>query len=171
MSVKSIAMAALLCGAGVSATHASIQVGFSPEGSARALVLDSINHAQRSIDMMAYSFQSADIIQALVNAEKRGVVVRAVIDKKRNRGKVSHHAIAYATANGVNVRLDGHYHIQHDKVMIIDGDTLETGSFNFAKSAEFANSENVLVIRGEPTVVAQYQAHFDSRWKIANQSG
>lgn len=171
VSVKSIAMAALLCGAGVSATHASIQVGFSPEGSARALVLDSINHAQRSIDMMAYSFQSADIIQALVNAEKRGVVVRAVIDKKRNRGKVSQHAIAYATANGVNVRLDGHYHIQHDKVMIIDGDTLETGSFNFATSAEFANSENVLVIRGEPAVVAQYQAHFDSRWKIANQSG
>ncbi|MCU6172692.1 phospholipase D family protein [Citrobacter cronae] len=171
MSVKSIAMAALLCVAGVSATHASMQVGFSPEGSARALVLDSINHAQRSIDMMAYSFQSADIIQALVNAEKRGVVVRAVIDKKRNRGKVSQHAIAYATANGVTVRLDGHYHIQHDKVMIIDGDTLETGSFNFAKSAEFENSENVLVIRGEPAVVAQYQAHFDSRWKIANRNG
>ena len=55
--------------------------------------------------------------------------------------------------------------------MIIDGDTLETGSFNFAKSAEFTNSENVLVIRDEPAVVAQYQAHFDSRWKIAHQSG
>ena len=169
MIVKTIAVAALMYGAGAFAAHASIQVGFSPEGSARALVLDSINHAQHSIDMMAYSFQSADIVQALVNAEKRGVVVRAVIDKKRNEGKVSQKAIAFAAANGVDVQLDGHYHIQHDKVMIIDGDTLETGSFNFAKSAEFANSENVLVIRDEPAVVAQYQAHFDSRWKIAHQ--
>jgi phosphatidylserine/phosphatidylglycerophosphate/cardiolipin synthase-like enzyme len=170
VSVKSIGLAALLCGAVVVAAHASIQVGFSPEGSARVLVLDSINHAQRSIDMMAYSFQSADIVQALVDAEKRGVVVRAVIDKKRNQGKVSQKAIAFAAANGVDVQLDGHYHIQHDKVMIIDGDTLETGSFNFSKSAEFANSENVLIVRGEPAVIAQYQAHFDSRWKIAHRS-
>lgn len=64
MIVKTIAVAALMYGAGAFAAHASIQVGFSPEGSARALVLDSINHAQHSIDMMAYSFQSADIVQA-----------------------------------------------------------------------------------------------------------
>lgn len=169
--LKNIAVAALMCGAGAFAAHASIQVGFSPEGSARALVLNTINHAQHSIDMMAYSFQSADIVQALVNAEKRGVVVRAVIDKKRNQGKVSQKAIAFAAANGVDVQLDGHYHIQHDKVMIVDGDTLETGSFNFAKSAEFDNSENVLVVRDEPAVIAQYQAHFDNRWKIAHQRG
>lgn len=171
MLIKHLIAASLLFGAAIPMANASIQVGFSPEGSARALVLDSIHHAQHSIDMMAYSFQSADIVNALVEAEKRGVVVRAVIDKKRNQGKVSQKAIAFASANGVEVQLDGHYHIQHDKVMIIDGDTLETGSFNFAKSAEFENSENVLVIRDEPAVVAQYQAHFDSRWKIARQPG
>lgn len=146
---------------------ASVQVGFSPEGSARALVLDTINSAHHSIDMMAYSFQSADIVQALVDAQKRGVTVRAVIDQKRNQNKTSQKAITLATASGINIRLDSHYHIQHDKLMIVDGNTLETGSFNFAKSAEFANSENVLVIRDEPAVIAQYQAHFASRWQIA----
>ncbi|MDA8505173.1 phospholipase D family protein [Citrobacter sp. Awk 2] len=171
MKIKSMAMVAALLWAVVPMANASVQVGFSPEGSARGLVLDTIHHARHTIDMMAYSFQSADIVQALVDAEKRGVVVRAVIDKKRNQGKVSQKAIAFATANGIAIELDDHYHLQHDKTMIIDGDTLETGSFNFAKSAEFANSENVLVIRGEPGVVAQYQAHFDSRWKIARQHG
>ena len=146
---------------------ASVQVGYSPEGSARALVLDAINSAHHSIDMMAYTFQSADIVQALVDAQKRGVTVRAVIDKKRNQNTTSQKAIALATASGINIRLDSHYHIQHDKLMIVDGNTLETGSFNFAKSAEFANSENVLVIRDEPAVIAQYQAHFASRWQIA----
>ena len=153
--------------ASISAAHASVQVGFSPEGSARALVLTSINQAQRSIDMMAYSFQAQDIVEALVRAEKRGVKVRAVIDKRRNKGRVSQKAIALAQANGVELRLDDHYHLQHDKLMIIDDNTLETGSFNFAKSAEVANSENVLLIRDEPAVIGQYQAHFDSRWRIA----
>ncbi|HDG1683799.1 TPA: phospholipase D family protein [Kluyvera ascorbata] len=148
------------------AAQASIQVGFSPEGSARKLVLSTIDGAQRSIDMMAYSFQAKDIVDALIRAQKRGVKVRAVIDKRRNQGEVSLKAIARARENGIDVRIDGHYHIQHDKVMIVDGNTLETGSFNFAKSAETENSENVLVIRDEPEVIRQYQAHFDSRWAL-----
>lgn len=158
-------LAALLCVSGSSV--ASVEVGFSPEGSARSLVLEAINHATRSIDMMAYSFQATDIVQALVQAEQRGVVVRAVIDKKRNQGDVSQRAIATALAGGVTMRIDGHYHIQHDKMMIIDGATLQTGSFNYARSAEFANSENVLLIRNEPAVIAQYQRHFNSRWEIS----
>lgn len=74
----------ILCA--IPVANASVQVGFSPEGSARALVLASINHAKVSIDMMAYSFQAKDIVSALVHAEKRGVKVRAVIDKHRNAG-------------------------------------------------------------------------------------
>ncbi|WP_052285117.1 phospholipase D family protein [Kluyvera genomosp. 1] len=164
--IKQLLIIAAMCGS-ISVAHASVQVGFSPEGSARALVLESINHAKQSIDMMAYSFQAKDIVEALVRAEIRGVNVRAVIDKRRNRGAVSQKAITLARVNGIQIRLDDHYHLQHDKVMIIDGKTIETGSFNFAKSAEVANSENVLVIRDEPAVISQYQAHFASRWQIA----
>lgn len=155
----------ILCA--IPVANASVQAGFSPEGSARALVLASINHAKVSIDMMAYSFQAKDIVSALVHAEKRGVKVRAVIDKHRNAGAVSQKAIALAQANGIALRFDDHYHLQHDKLMIVDGNTLETGSFNFAQSAEVANSENVLVIWNEPAVISQFQAHFDSRWQIA----
>ena len=155
----------ILCA--IPVANASVQAGFSPEGSARALVLASINHAKVSIDMMAYSFQAKDIVSALVHAEKRGVKVRAVIDKHRNAGTVSQKAIALAQANGIALRFDDHCHLQHDKLMIVDGNTLETGSFNFAQSAEVANSENVLVIRDEPAVISQFQAHFDSRWQIA----
>ena len=155
----------ILCA--IPVANASVQAGFSPEGSARALVLASINHAKVSIDMMAYSFQAKDIVSALVHAEKRGVKVRAVIDKHRNAGAVSQKAIALAQANGIALHFDDHYHLQHDKLMIVDGNTLETGSFNFAQSAEVVNSENVLVIRDEPALISQFQAHFDSRWQIA----
>ncbi|MCW2473376.1 MULTISPECIES: phospholipase D family protein [unclassified Symbiopectobacterium] len=145
---------------------ASVQVGFSPEGSARALVLEVINNASKSIDLIGYAFQSPDIVHALVAAQKRGVEVRCVIDYKRNQNKTSRSVIEYARENNVQVRLSKHYPIQHDKTMIIDGNTVETGSFNFARSAEFENSENVLIIRDEPAIVAAYQSHFTSRWNL-----
>jgi len=166
--VATVLVASLsFCAASAVNASESVQVGFSPEGSARALVINAINSAQATIDMMAYTFSSADIVQALVMAEKRGVRVRAVIDYRRNQNRASKKAVAYAFANGVNIRQDNHYHIQHDKMMIVDGETLETGSFNFAASAEFENSENVLIIKGNPQLLARYQAHFNSRWLIA----
>lgn len=144
----------------------SVQVGFSPEGSARKLVLETIGSAQRSIQMLAYAFQAPDIAQALVEARKRGVQVRVVIDKKRNLGKTSRKAMDAVTAGGVELRTNDHFHIHHDKTVIVDGETVQTGSFNYAPSAETVNSENVVVIRGMPDVARQYVAHWQSRWDL-----
>lgn len=47
----------------------SVKVGFSPEGSASALVLDTINSAESSIRMMAYSFTDPDVMHALAKAK------------------------------------------------------------------------------------------------------
>lgn len=142
----------------------NVQVGFSPEGSARELVLQTINQAHTSIEMIGYSFQAPDIAQALVNAHDRGVNVRVVVDKRRNQVKSSQTTMQYVASHGVELRIDGHYHIQHDKTIIVDGKTVETGSFNFAPSAETENSENVIVLRDMPEVTQQYVAHWQSRW-------
>ncbi|MDR0225438.1 MAG: phospholipase D family protein [Burkholderiaceae bacterium] len=143
-----------------------VQVGFSPEGSARTLVLETIGGARQSIQMLAYAFQAPDIMQALVDAKKRGVQVRVVIDKKRNLGKTSKKAMDFVTAGGVELRTNDHFHIHHDKTIIVDGEKVQTGSFNYAPSAETANSENVVVIRGMPDVAGQYVAHWQSRWDL-----
>lgn len=146
-------------------SHASdLNVGFSPEGSAREVVLDAIGEAQRSIHMMAYSFTAPDIVRALADAHKRGVDVRVVVDEKGNKSRPSIAAMNYAVNNGIALRTDGDFKIQHDKVMIIDGDTVETGSFNFTASAEKYNSENALVISGVPELAKRYEAHWADRW-------
>jgi Phosphatidylserine/phosphatidylglycerophosphate/cardiolipin synthases and related enzymes len=157
----------LLFIAGVASAAPSIKVGFSPEGSAQKLVLDTINAAHSSIQMIAYAFQAKDIAAALDAAQKRGVRVQVVVDKRRNKGSTSLAAMRDIAHHGVELRIDGHYHIQHDKMMIVDGSTVETGSFNYAKSAEYDNSENVIVIKDMPDIVAQYQEHFASRWAIS----
>ena len=142
----------------------SVQVGFSPEGSARALVLETIGGAKQSIQMLAYAFQAPDIAQALVAAQQRGVRVRVVIDKKRNRGKTSRAAMDFVTRGGVELRTNDRYHIHHDKTMIVDGSIVQTGSFNYAPSAETLNSENVVVIRDDAEVARQYLEHWQLRW-------
>jgi phosphatidylserine/phosphatidylglycerophosphate/cardiolipin synthase-like enzyme len=163
---RHIALAALLGMSCLARAEPSIQVGFSPEGEARKLVLETIAGARQSIQMLAYSFQAPDIAQALVDAKKRGVEVRVVVDKKRNLGKTSRKAMDLVTRNGVALRTNDHFHIHHDKTIIVDGVTVQTGSFNYAPSAETLNSENVVVIRDAPEVARQYVAHWQSRWDL-----
>jgi phosphatidylserine/phosphatidylglycerophosphate/cardiolipin synthase-like enzyme len=54
----------------------------------------------------------------------------------------------------------------HHKTMIIDDDVLITGSYNFTKSAEQSNDENLLIIRS-PQLATQYLAEYD---RIRNQA-
>lgn len=156
-----------LCGA---AHASSVEVGFSPEGSARQLVLDTIDNAHSNIHMMAYEFQAKDIVNALENAAHRGVSVQVVVDNKENmHNKRALENIADAKSAGVQLRVDSNYHIQHDKVIIADNDTVATGSFNYSKSAEHANSENVIVIHHMSDVTNKYQRHFNDRWSKSNE--
>jgi phosphatidylserine/phosphatidylglycerophosphate/cardiolipin synthase-like enzyme len=97
MKLRSITLACLLGLAGMVQAERRVEVGFSPEGSARELVLQTIGSARRSIQMLAYSFQAPDVMQALVDARARGVEVRIVIDEKRNLGKTSRKAMDFVT--------------------------------------------------------------------------
>lgn len=144
-----------------------VQVGFSPEGSALAQVLQVLGEAKSSIQILAYAFQAQDIMDALVAAKKRGVEVRVVVDKDRNTGKASRAAMDFVVRHGVALRTNDRFHLHHDKTIIVDGSTVQTGSFNFAPSAETKNSENVVVIREMPDVAARFLSHWQSRWDSA----
>lgn len=142
----------------------SVEVGFSPEGSARQLVMNTISDAQQSIRMMGYNLTSADIAKALAMAERRGVDVQIILDKRENQNRYSKAALNLLTNSGVKVRLTDTYPIHHDKVIIADQKTVETGSFNYTKAAEYKNSENALVLKDMPEVAQVYLQHWQSRW-------
>ncbi|MFT7774385.1 phospholipase D family protein [Roseateles sp.] len=163
---RCIALAALIGVCTLAQAQPSIEVGFSPEGSARQLVLETVASATVSIQVLAYAFQASDIAQALVDARARGVQVRVVVDKKRNLNKTSKTAMDLVSRGGVELRTNDHFHIHHDKTIIVDGSIVQTGSFNYAPSAETLNSENVVVIRDMPEVARRYVAHWQSRWDL-----
>lgn len=146
---------------------ASIEAGFSPEGTALPLVLKTIETAQRQICLMGYSFTSPEVVRALVRAKRRGVDVRVVLDWKANTGKnnnASKAAMNLLAGAGIPVRTVRAYKILHDKVIISDGRHTEVGSFNFSRAADRSNSENVLVVWDDPIVAKKYLNHWASRW-------
>jgi phosphatidylserine/phosphatidylglycerophosphate/cardiolipin synthase-like enzyme len=142
----------------------SLDVGFSPEGSAQQLVLQTLDNARESIRLMGYSFTSPEVVKSLVAAKQRGVDVRVVVDDKGNRSKASQAAMNLVVNAGIPLRTNGQYKIMHDKVIITDGQNVELGSFNYTRSAAESNSENALVVRDVPSLAQTYLAHWQSRW-------
>jgi phosphatidylserine/phosphatidylglycerophosphate/cardiolipin synthase-like enzyme len=135
-----------------------ITVRFSPKGGCTEAVVSEIEGAKASLDIQAYSFTSAPIASAVKAAFERGVKVRVVLDKSQRTEQYS--SATYLYNGKVPVWIDAKHAIAHNKVMIIDGKTVITGSFNFTKQAEVENAENVLIIHNQPGLVTAYTDNF-----------
>jgi len=135
-------------------------VCFTPGGNCTDLIVNAIGGAKTSILVQAYSFTSTPIAKALLDAHKRGVQVQVILDKSQRSEKYS--SADFLANQGVPTLIDANHAISHNKVMVIDGETVLTGSFNFTKAAQEKNAENVLIIR-DKALAAQYtqnwQAH------------
>jgi phosphatidylserine/phosphatidylglycerophosphate/cardiolipin synthase-like enzyme len=79
-----------------------------------------------------------------LNAHKRGVKVEVILDKSQRTDEYS--SATFFFNAGIPVKIDAQHAIGHNKVMVIDGETAITGSFNFTKAAEENNAENLLII-------------------------
>jgi phosphatidylserine/phosphatidylglycerophosphate/cardiolipin synthase-like enzyme len=139
-----------------------VEVAFSPNRGATELVVKTIGEAKSSIRVAAYSFTSKPISMALLDARKRGIDVRVVVDKSQATARYT--AATFLANQGVPMRVDYRYAIMHDKFIIVDGETVETGSFNFTAGAEHKNAENVIILHGDPAVAAKYAAEWDRLW-------
>lgn len=134
-----------------------VEVYFSPGGGATAACVSAIDAAKKSIFVQAYSFTSAPIAKALVDAKKRGVTIEAILDKSQRTEKYSEaDFLAHA---GIPTFIDGKHAIAHNKIIIIDGARVITGSFNFTKAAEEKNAENLLIIT-DAKLAARYFANW-----------
>lgn len=166
-TLRSITLAGVLLLAVSAAVAApTIEAGFSPEGSALRLVLGTIGDARQSIRLMGYSFTSPEVVKALTDAKRRGVDVKVVLDEKGNSSKASVAAMNLLVNAGIPVRTVKQFKIMHDKVLIVDNQTVEVGSYNWSRAATRSNSENALVVREMPELAQTYLAHWQSRWDL-----
>lgn len=122
-----------------------IDVYFSPDDHPEAVLLDLIQNAGKSIEFMVYSFTSDPLGKALRRRASEGIKVQGVMDADKAEFDMGSEFISFLQAN-LDVRKDGNEGLMHHKMMVIDGEIVVLGSYNFTKNAENMNDENLLVI-------------------------
>jgi len=135
-----------------------IEVGFSTTGTALDIILNAIHQAKRDIHVSAYIFTSKPVSLALLEAKKRGVNIKILADKKANGNKYS--AVTFLKNHQIETCLTDYYAIMHNKFMVIDTNTVQTGSFNYSTNAAKRNAENVIVINNKDVANA-YEQEFN----------
>ena len=129
-------------------------VWFSPQDEPVDKLLSAIEDAQSEIYFMIFSFTRDDVVEALVDAQARGVNVVGIFDE--SQANMSYSVDEDLADAGVTVYIDGNENTSgfsggklHHKLMIIDPgemDTVVTGSMNWSTSGNTQNDENLLVL-------------------------
>ena len=143
----------------------SLQPLFSPDSSDEIIAM--MRSAQKTIDIEMYVFTDDALARELVDAQKRGVKVRVILES-RVESKASTQTIPAALeAGGIEVRWASlSYALTHSKMMVIDGKKVLVGSINFSKNAQHRNREAAAII-GCGEKVAEYSAVFEKDWTDA----
>lgn len=152
------------------------QAFFSPDDDLETMLVNLIEHEQEALKIAIFSFTNGNIAQALARALDRGVKIELVIDASclkdrfnkievlKNKGVKPH---IYQPAS--NTLLSD---IMHNKFVIFKKNIankplLWTGSFNFTKSAQLKNQENVIII-DERHIIARYETQYEILKKRVN---
>lgn len=69
------------------------------------------------------------------------------MDKSNRSAKYS--AGDFTAHMGIPSYIDSAHGIAHNKIIVIDRETVITGSFNFTKAAESNNAENLLILKNK----------------------
>lgn len=131
-----------------------------PSASVADPVIQSIANAIRTVDAVTYEFNLPQMAEALIDAHRRGLVVRLVTDTD-SEAEEEVHRIEEA---GIPVVFDNRSAIMHDKFVIVDSATVWTGSWNFTHNDTYRNNNNIIGLTST-RAVANYQTEFDEMFE------
>jgi phosphatidylserine/phosphatidylglycerophosphate/cardiolipin synthase-like enzyme len=132
-----------------------VENAFSPTDDVMDKLVKYVQGAKHSVHFIIFTYTHADLADAMIQRAKAGVDVQGVIE---NRG-ASQGAMVPLFCAKLPVKVDGNKYTMHHKVIILDGDTVVTGSFNFTQSADNANDDNIIVIHSA-ALAALYEQEY-----------
>jgi len=134
------------------------------DGAFGAAAIHLIDTAQRRIDLVQFvmydSGTVALILDALIRARARGVMVRVLADEEAGQTRQALERLQNAS---ITTRFDDPEVTTHNKMLIVDDQTL-VGSHNFSANAMERNRESSVWVKS-PDVTAFYAAYFESLWQ------
>ena len=136
----------------------AVDVLFSPEDQVEEKLLALPSEADSSIHFLAYTFTLDGLGQSLLDKHAAGVDVRGVFEGEMLPGSTGTEYDRFRRA-GMDIRLDGNPNLMHEKLMVIDGEIVVIGSYNFTRAADERNDENVMIIY-DPQLAALFEIEF-----------
>jgi phosphatidylserine/phosphatidylglycerophosphate/cardiolipin synthase-like enzyme len=144
-----------------------IDVFFSPDDGVLNALVPLLNSAAQSIYFLAFSFTSnelGDIVRAKAEA---GLTVAGVMDEEQISSNQGTEFDPFQQAE-LDVLIDGINGQMHHKVFIVDEKIVALGSYNFSKSAEERNDENMLIIYDDD-IAKQFMLEFGRVWEQVHE--
>jgi phosphatidylserine/phosphatidylglycerophosphate/cardiolipin synthase-like enzyme len=152
----------------VNVNGTEIEVYFSPDDRVASRIVDRIASAQESIYFLAYSFNSEKISNAMLARAHAGVTLAGVFDKTQAAANKNSSEYDPLRLVGLDVWLDANPKNMHDKIILIDGKIVITGSYNFTAAGENKNDENILIIHNAD-IAALYMQDFQRIYTLAKK--
>lgn len=116
-----------------------------------------INQAQRSLDVAVYELNLDPVGDALLAARKRGVTVRLVTDSD---SLAEDKTLIRLKKEGLPMVPDKRQPIMHNKFVVVDGQAVWTGSWNFTINDTYRNNNNAIYIQS-PELAQNYAVEFE----------
>jgi phosphatidylserine/phosphatidylglycerophosphate/cardiolipin synthase-like enzyme len=143
------------------------KVYFSPQDQVLRRIKEAMDGASRSIELTLYVFTAAYLSKALISAHKRGVVVRVILDRKEARRSGSRARELLEAGVPTRFLRPVRRGLFHHKFLLVDGQTVITGSGNFTNDMGWRNFEATLFLE-EPELLSRFQEEFDRLWNLAS---
>jgi len=142
----------------------SVEIYFSPDDGVLSRIIEHMRNAEKSVEILAYALTTDTIGEMLIDLDQRGVDVRGVVETSQAQATGSE--TPRLRQAGLDIRLDGNPEDMHHKVIIVDEGIVIVGSYNFTRSAEEMNDENVLILH-DPALAAQFLIEFERIYEAA----
>lgn len=138
------------------------EVYFSPQDDCAPEIIRHLESAQSRLRICVFTISDNRISEALAQRARDGIRVRIVTDNDKVYDYGSD-IQRLAKVGRIDVRVDRTEHHMHHKFAVIDDARVITGSYNWTRSADEYNHENVLMT-AEPAVVDAYSKEFERLW-------
>lgn len=137
------------------------RVYFSPGEECLQAIITQIRLAKNRIRICLFTISDDRIAEELLTKHKQGLSVKIISDNDKVYDQGSD--VEKLARAGIPVRLDITENHMHHKFALFDKHITLTGSYNWTRSAERYNHENIL-ITDSAKVLREFEKEFDSLW-------
>ena len=142
------------------------RIEFSPGPACKHCIMSAIREAKNTLNICVFTISDDSISDVILEAFQRGVEVRIITDNYKVYDEGSD--IIELSENGVLVRIDDSENHMHHKFMVADDRITITGSYNWTRSAERYNQENIVRVN-DVEFSRQFNQEFEKLWASAKE--